>query len=481
MIKSIEFENFRNLNKKYILNERMNIVFGKNSSGKSNLLDGIKLSFSSITGEYFKISKSDFINSDDSKVITIEVHLKEDSITSLISLREDGTYECGFIIKIYKSKNDKYIKKLTLLNGSNVDVDTLREDEYLPSIFEVPFIRVSDLYTDGLTVGIKNFIENEKQYKNLASDFRTCVKQNLSNKVDKFKTLCSKFNENIDIEVSDPKFLDEKVFVVDGTNAHNVNIGSGYKSVANILLNTLNESHNIIVIDELENHLHPQLIRTLLRVLRNTDNTTIIATTHSPVIINEVYIDELIDISGVRLNTIKQCNRKKLETFMHPGRSELCLADNIVLVEGYTEEMLLKKYCILNNKNWTIVNVAGVMFEPYIEIASLLNKKIIVISDNDICLSKNKTKSNRFCNLKKICDLKHIRLIEIDNTLESDLYKNGYLNDLKSLLRKNEKHKDYYVAKERKKTEIVQKLIDSNLNYDSWHVIREINEEFKNN
>lgn len=29
MIESIEFENFRNLNKKYILNERMNIVFGK--------------------------------------------------------------------------------------------------------------------------------------------------------------------------------------------------------------------------------------------------------------------------------------------------------------------------------------------------------------------------------------------------------------------------------------------------------------------
>ena len=86
MIKSIEFENFRNLNKKYILNERMNIVFGKNSSGKSNLLDGINLSFSSITGEYFKISNSDFINSDDSKVITIKVHLKEDSITSLISL-----------------------------------------------------------------------------------------------------------------------------------------------------------------------------------------------------------------------------------------------------------------------------------------------------------------------------------------------------------------------------------------------------------
>lgn len=166
---------------------------------------------------------------------------------------------------------------------------------------------------------------------------------------------------------------------------------------------------------------------------------------------------------------------------MHPGRSELCLADNIILVEGYTEELLLKQYCSLKNKNWTIVNVAGVMFEPYVELASLLGKKIIVISDNDICLSKNKTKSNRFCNLDKLCKLKKIKLIEVDNTLESDLYKSGYLDDMKSLLRKNEKHKDYYVAKDRKKTEIAQRLIDSNVNYDNWHVIKEINEEFKNN
>ena len=31
MIDSIEFENFRNLNNNYILNEKMNIIFGKNS------------------------------------------------------------------------------------------------------------------------------------------------------------------------------------------------------------------------------------------------------------------------------------------------------------------------------------------------------------------------------------------------------------------------------------------------------------------
>ena len=64
MIKTIEFENFRNLNGKYCFNNKLNIVFGNNNSGKSNLLDGIKLAFSAITNDYFKINKTDFKDSD---------------------------------------------------------------------------------------------------------------------------------------------------------------------------------------------------------------------------------------------------------------------------------------------------------------------------------------------------------------------------------------------------------------------------------
>jgi len=147
-------------------------------------------------------------------------------------------------------------------------------------------------------------------------------------------------------------------------------------------------------------------------VSNNKLNTIIISTTHSPVVINELKMEEIIDISGKSINLIedKNCIRK-LNTFLHPGRNELMLADNIVLVEGYTEEVLLKYYLSKNNYNWTIINVSGLMFDPYIQLACLLNKKIIVVSDNDKLLSEKQEQSTRFSNLKVICDKKKIKLL----------------------------------------------------------------------
>ena len=234
-------------------------------------------------------------------------------------------------------------------------------------------------------------------------------------------------------------------------------------------------------IDEIENHLHPALIRTLIRELRNVANTIIISTTHSSVVINELKMEEIIDISGTSINSLNETYIKKLNTFLHPGRNELMLADNIILVEGYTEEVLLKHYLSKNNYNWTIINVAGVMFEPYIQLASLLNKKVIVVSDNDKLLSDNQESSSRFSNLKLICTEKNIKLIEIENTLETDLYINGFLNNCNDLLEKHKKYPEFYVAKHKKKVEIAERLIENDIDLSNWHAIEEIENGFKSN
>ena len=96
MIKRILFDNFRNISGVYKFNENFNVIFGPNNSGKTNILDGIKLAFSTLTNDYFKISKSDFKDSNDDLLIKIQIELKEDSIPSLISIDEKENNVCGF-------------------------------------------------------------------------------------------------------------------------------------------------------------------------------------------------------------------------------------------------------------------------------------------------------------------------------------------------------------------------------------------------
>lgn len=99
MIKSVEFKNFRNLNGIYNFDNRLNVIIGKNNSGKTNILDGIKLAFSTITNDYFKISVSNFKDSIESNMIEIKIELEYDVIPSLDFI--DGNKEkCGFTVKI---------------------------------------------------------------------------------------------------------------------------------------------------------------------------------------------------------------------------------------------------------------------------------------------------------------------------------------------------------------------------------------------
>lgn len=98
MIKEIEFTNFRNLNGKYVLNNKLNIIVGKNNSGKTNFLEGIRLAFSSVSNDYFKIKKSDFKDSNDENPIFIKVLMTENDIPSLVSYDENGNEVCGFTL-----------------------------------------------------------------------------------------------------------------------------------------------------------------------------------------------------------------------------------------------------------------------------------------------------------------------------------------------------------------------------------------------
>ena len=133
MIESIEFDNFRNLSGTYEIPDLgLSVFFGKNSEGKTNILDGISLAFSALTGDYFKINKSDFYNSDDSKAFSIKVKLKEGSVPDLMYFNSDGNERYDFIVKVRRLANGRYVKELRMGNGQTPDWDALNSSDSIP-------------------------------------------------------------------------------------------------------------------------------------------------------------------------------------------------------------------------------------------------------------------------------------------------------------------------------------------------------------
>ena len=475
MIKSVIFHNFRNMqDKKFIFNDKLNIIIGKNNSGKTNILEGIKLAFSAINNSYMKVDKSDFYKGDDNNPIEIILELNKDSIPSFNVPLPDGTEKCGFKVVIKKAPRDRYIKEFLDIEGNAVNRDVVYADDKVPDVHMIPLMRIEDVVSPGLITGVRNLLDSEEEYEAFRQSSREGIKEQIKGKVDKFKDLAKKFNFDLDIDSTVPEISNEKLYVVDGDDtAYKHKVGSGYSG-----------KNTVILLDEIENHLHPALLRNLIFEMKSEafGNVFILATTHSPVAVNEFKVERIIDSTKGSISDliISEDILNKLNVFLCPSRGEMLVADNIVLVEGYSEEILLRKYVSDNKLNWTIVNVAGIMFEPYVRLAHTLGKKCVVVSDNDRSQSSDGNEStSRFKNLQTICDESGITLVGVDNTLETDLYNNGKLSEYTNYLKPHANHADIMVMKDNKSKASFALEVIGNIDLSDWHVIKEITDAFK--
>jgi putative ATP-dependent endonuclease of OLD family len=159
----------------------------------------------------------------------------------------------------------------------------------------------------------------------------------------------------------------------------------------------------VMLIEEPEAHLHPQLQDLLMRFIEAEagDHTQVIVTSHSPNFASSAKVDRLAVMArppgggspvarlpsqfGLEVDQLAFLHR-----FLDVTKASLFFARGVILVEGIAEQLLLPQLARRLNKDLSpagvsVINIGGVAFPPFSDLfgAGRLPCRLAVVSDSD--------------------------------------------------------------------------------------------------
>lgn len=405
----------------------MNILIGENDSGKTAIIDAIKLVLKTHAYEWIKVEKSDFHSN--TEKLRIEIHFKgitddeakhfiewlgwddekvaEDIvkrpkliliyqaeyrdnriIPSDVKAGMDGTgfllnaeareyLKCTYLKALRDADSELMAKKNSRLSQILQEHKLFKKKKgdvskhQLEKIFEDANGLIKDYFNDD-TEMIDGQKSNKKQ---IAEPINTFL----------YDFIDDNYISKFDITEAEIKSILEKISLgIDGKD----NLGLGTMNrlfMAAELLHLKKEKYDglkLCMIEELEAHLHPQaqmkIIETLDRESKN--GIQFILTTHSPNIASKVDLKSLIickdnDVfpMGYGKTKLEEENYLYLKRFLDVTKSNLFFAKGVILVEGWSEEILIPEIAKkmgydLSKSEISIVNVASVAYLHFAKI-----------------------------------------------------------------------------------------------------------------
>nr|EIY3942879.1 AAA family ATPase [Escherichia coli] len=169
----------------------------------------------------------------------------------------------------------------------------------------------------------------------------------------------------------------------------------------------------ILLIDEPESFLHPPIIRSardsLYDFAANNDNWQVMATTHSPVFIDlskkhttiiriekDKSLNKTISTDELSFSEEEKDNMKMIR-LCNPMVNEFFFYDNIILVEGPTEKIVINKICDIVGVDYHIIDYLGKgNIKTFAKILNQFNVEYIAVHDSDIpkCLKQGSVSGN---------------------------------------------------------------------------------------
>ncbi len=440
ILSSLHIKGFRNFKDIELDLTNKNIIFGLNDIGKTNFLCALRFLLDR-DFRRFGFSDTDFYN----KKIKSEIQ-----ITLTVNIEDENDEDNKKIYTAMKGAIPSNAKEVYFQLKSTYDRENLRGEprlywgahltklEEIPSrqsyfsidrLFNVVYIdssiqldNVFRRYTKEILRGETSLSEVEredlnKHINNLnesVSDLTT-IKKFEADLVDEYKKYRDEKDLNLsiksEIELNNLHSKLTPYILIDDSETYPT-AGDGRKKIlAYTLLSLENREKeekkiNVFLIEELENHLHRSMqIALSYQLFTDEIFKHLFMTTHSSLIVSQMNNVNLIKlfkddkITGKsHLYTVPKMYIN-LKQKLNQRLAEAIYADVVLLVEGPSEKILFER--ILSEKceryeslGGYILEVDGINFKEYYQVLTKLGIKVIVKTDNDLKLNREKQECN---------------------------------------------------------------------------------------
>lgn len=417
------------------LTKGLNVIIGENDSGKTAIIDAIKLVLRTHSFEYIKIDDKDFFN--DSNRFRIELKFEDlkpeeaKNFTEWLGWIGTGEEAAPFLKLHYdvKRQADKIIP--TDVKAGAADdgyLLTAEAKEYLKTTYLKPLrdaenelVAKRNSRLSQILLGDEAFKGNNNELLQIFSGLKSEL-ENYFNDVDGVgqpkigKQIKDKidgyikeiYGKNYETEFgatsNDIKSILEKL-ALSLKGESNPGLGTSNRLFMAAELLHLNKSNwsglRLGLIEELEAHLHPQAQMQVIEAFQKQKNIQLILTTHSPNLASKLKLENLIVCNnsnafpmGEAYTKLDKSNYKFLEKFLDTTKANLFFAKGVILVEGWAEEILLPSIANaiginLTEKGVSVVNIGHTGFDHYAniflrQVKPNMDIPIAVITDSDI-------------------------------------------------------------------------------------------------
>lgn len=427
---------------------KLNILVGENDSGKTAIIDAIKLVIKTHAIEWIKLEDSDFHNTTDNLRIELRFDGFNDVEASWFTewLSWDNTTKRPFLRVIYKARkiNDRIIQG-DVTAGATDDgrqMTSIARDylkcTYLKALRDADselsarknsrvsqILQGHDLFAKipGQDHDLEQFVQeaNEKidsWFNDSTQDVDehgdsiegTSHREQLKDKIDSYLKEFIDFNLESELKISDPKVktILDAISVRVKQNSNKLGLGTMnrlYMATELLHLNNGKPGLHLGLIEELEAHLHPQAQMKVMSSLQSRD-VQFIMSTHSPNLTSKVRLADKDNVNFIMCHgtdvyplnpdttRLKEPDFSFLDTFLDVTKSNLFYAKGVILVEGWAEELLIptlaKKLDMdLTTNEVSVVNVGSTAYLRYANIfvrtdGKILDVPVSVVTDLDV-------------------------------------------------------------------------------------------------